>query len=212
MAIREGETLKTYLDRYWETFNEIDRDFKDMAIRTFKTGLPTEHVLRKSLMMKPAQNMRQLMDHLEKHKGVEDDQAQGKGKAKAFPERRDHGVGGYHNNRLRRNFPNQKPTKGAQMVNLLFKELIYQILEKIKNESYFKWPNKMGEDQSKRNQSLYCHYHQEKGHTTEDCRTLRDHLGQLVKVGKLKQFLHHLAGQFGQSEAKYQRDGALNQP
>ncbi|XP_050259918.1 uncharacterized protein LOC126704987 [Quercus robur] len=28
------------------------------------------------------------------------------------------------------------------------------------------------------------------GHTTKDCRTLRDYLEQLVKIGKLKQFLH----------------------
>lgn len=53
MEIREGETLKNYSDRYWETFNEIDRDFEDVAIRTFKVGFPTEHDLRKSLTMKP---------------------------------------------------------------------------------------------------------------------------------------------------------------
>ena len=89
------------------------------------------------------------------------------------------------------------------MVSSLFKEPIYQILEKIKKiklkkkEPYFKWPNKMGGDPSKRNQILYCHYHQEKGHTIEDCRTLRNHLGQLVKVGKLRQFLHQPTSQFG---------------
>ena len=66
----------------------------------------------------------------------------------------------------------------------------------------------MGGDPSKRNQSLYCHYNQEKGHITEDCKTLRDHLGQLVKAGKLRQFLHQLAGQFGLLEVGYQRDGA----
>ena len=43
----EGETLKTYFDRYWETFNETDGEFKDVAIRTFKVGLPTEHDLRR---------------------------------------------------------------------------------------------------------------------------------------------------------------------
>ena len=62
MVMREGETLKTYSDRYWETFNEINGDFEDVAIRTFKVGLSTEHELRKSLTMKPAQSMRQLMD------------------------------------------------------------------------------------------------------------------------------------------------------
>ena len=35
MATREGETLKAYSDRYWETFNEIDGDFEDVAISNF---------------------------------------------------------------------------------------------------------------------------------------------------------------------------------
>ena len=54
MVISEGETLKTYSDRYWEMFNEINRDFEDVAIRTFKVGLSTKHDLRQSLTMKPA--------------------------------------------------------------------------------------------------------------------------------------------------------------
>ena len=87
MVIREGETLKTYSDRYWEMFNEINDDFEDVAIRTFKVGLPTEHDLRKLLTKKPAHNKRQLMDRFGKHKRGEEDQTQGKGKAKVFPER-----------------------------------------------------------------------------------------------------------------------------
>ena len=74
MAMREGETLKTYSDIYWETFNEIDGDFKDVAIRTFKVGLPTNHDLRKSLTMKPARSMCQLMDRIDEHKRVKEDQ------------------------------------------------------------------------------------------------------------------------------------------
>ena len=74
MAMREGETLKTYSDIYWETFNEIDGDFKDVAIRTFKVGLPTNHDLRKSLTMKPARSLCQLMDRIDKHKQVKEDQ------------------------------------------------------------------------------------------------------------------------------------------
>ena len=53
MSMRDGETLKAYSDRYWEMFNEIDGDYDDVAISTFKTGLPAEHDLRKSLTGKP---------------------------------------------------------------------------------------------------------------------------------------------------------------
>ena len=57
MAMREGGTLKTYSNRYWETYNEIDGIFEDVAIRTFKVGLLAENELRKSLMTKSVSNM-----------------------------------------------------------------------------------------------------------------------------------------------------------
>ena len=66
-------------------FNEIDGNFNDVAIRTFKVGLPTEHDLRKSLMKKSAGSVRQLMDRIDKYKRVEEDRQQGKGKAKVIP-------------------------------------------------------------------------------------------------------------------------------
>ena len=74
MAMRKGETLKTYSNRYWEIFNEIDRDFDDVAIRTFKVGLSAEHDLRKSLTKKLVRSMRQFMDRIDEYKRVEEDQ------------------------------------------------------------------------------------------------------------------------------------------
>ena len=66
-------------------FNEIDGDFDDVAIRTFKVGLPVKHGLRKSLIGKPANNVCQLMDQIDKYKRVDENQQQGKGKAKVIP-------------------------------------------------------------------------------------------------------------------------------
>ena len=74
MTMLEGETLKTYSNRYWEMFNKIDGDFNDMAIRTFKVSLPTKHDLRKSLTKKPMRSMSQLMDSIDEYKQVEEDQ------------------------------------------------------------------------------------------------------------------------------------------
>ena len=72
---------------------------------------------------------------------------------------------------------------------MAFKEPVHKIMDRIKNEPYFRWPNKMGGDLSQRNQSLYSTYHRDKGHTIEKCRVLKDHLGQLVKAGYLKEFV-----------------------
>ena len=57
LSMREGETLKTYSNRYWEMYNEIDGDFDDVAISTFKVGFSVEYSLRKSLTGKPVTNV-----------------------------------------------------------------------------------------------------------------------------------------------------------
>ena len=85
MSMRDGETLKAYLDRYWEMFNEIDGNYDDVAISTFKAGLLAEHDLRKSLSSKPVASVCQLMDRIDKYRRIEEDQLQGKGKAKLIP-------------------------------------------------------------------------------------------------------------------------------
>ena len=63
-------------------FNEIDGDFDDVAISTFKLGLPAENGLRKSLTGKPVTSVCQLMDRIDKYNRVEKDQQQDKGKGK----------------------------------------------------------------------------------------------------------------------------------
>ena len=73
MSIREEESVKPYSERYWEMFNEIDGDFDEVAIKTFKVGFPSEHSLRKSLLGKPITSLRQLMDRVDKYKRIEDD-------------------------------------------------------------------------------------------------------------------------------------------
>ncbi|XP_030924799.1 uncharacterized protein LOC115951794 [Quercus lobata] len=202
MSMREGETLKMYSNEYWEMFNEIDRDFDDVAIRTFKVGLPAEHDLRKSLTKKPVRRVHRLMDRIDEYKWVEENQQQWKGKAKVIPQdMRDFRSDRYNNNRPRRDYAGQSGSVTPQVVNTVFREPVHQVFEKIKNESYFKWPKKMGGDPMRRNQSLHCQYHQDRGHTNKDCRTLRSHLEQLVREGRLKQFLHQPIGSGFQGNA-----------
>ena len=98
------------------------------------------------------------------------------------------------------------------MVGAVFRELIHQILKKVKNEPFFKWPNKMMGNPEKRNQNLYCQYHRDHGHTTKDYRSLWDHLDQLVREGKLKQLLHHSSGLGGQTDAWSERENLSRPP
>ncbi|XP_030930892.1 uncharacterized protein LOC115956730 [Quercus lobata] len=129
--------------------------------------------------------MRQLIRHIEEYKRLEDDRLHNRGKAPLLGRSRQ----GVVSARPKKDFRMQESEVQIEGVNVAFKEPVHKILDRIKKESFFQWPNKMGGDPSRRNQNLYCTYHRDKGHTTEQCRVLKDHLGQLVKAGYLKEFV-----------------------
>ncbi|XP_030970004.1 uncharacterized protein LOC115990300 [Quercus lobata] len=107
--------------------------------------------------------MRQLMRRIKEYKHLEDDRLQNKGKAPLLWRSRQ----GIMSARLKKDFRMQEPEVQIEGVNMAFKEPVHKILDRIKNESFFR----------------------DKGHTTEQCRVLKDHLGQLVKAGYLKEFV-----------------------
>ena len=51
-------------------FNEIDGSYNDVAISTFKAGLPAEHDLRKSLTGKLVTSVLSLMDRIDKYRRI----------------------------------------------------------------------------------------------------------------------------------------------
>ena len=89
---------------------------------------------------------------------------------------------------------------------------MHEVLEKFKNESFFKWPNKMVGNTEKQNRNLYCQYYRDHGHTIEDCRSLWDHLDQLARKGKLKQLLHDSSGLGGQTTSRSERETPSRSP
>ena len=144
--------MKAYSDRYWEMFNEIDGSYDDVAISTFKVGLPAEHDLRRSFIGKPVTSVRLLIDRIDKYRRIEEDQLQGKAKAKVIPqEMKDFRSDRTQNNRPRRDFAGQSGSTNTQAVNVVFREPVQKVLEKVRNEPFFKWPNKMAGDPVNRN-------------------------------------------------------------
>ena len=100
--------------------------------------------------------MRQLIDRIDKYKRVEEEQLQSKGNEKVIlQERRDFRSDRYTNNHPRRDFAGQSETTNVQNVGAVFRESVHQVLEKIKNEPYFRWPNKMAGESMKRNHNFY---------------------------------------------------------
>ncbi|XP_075655132.1 uncharacterized protein LOC142625339 [Castanea sativa] len=180
-----GETLCNYANQYWELYNKIGGGNEKFAASTFWMGLPEEYGLKESLTLRPPEDIRQLMRCIEEYKRLEDDRLQTKAKAPIINYPQNTGF----NPRHRKDLRIQEPGLAIGGVNAAFKEPVHRIIDRIKNEPYFKRPNKMVGNPSRGNQNLYCTYHRDKGHTTKQCRVLKDHLEQLVKAGHLKKFL-----------------------
>ncbi|XP_030939829.1 uncharacterized protein LOC115964708 [Quercus lobata] len=161
--MRVGETLCSCANRYWELYNEIGGGNEKIAVSTFRMGLPKDSKLRESLMKRPSEDMRQLMRHIEEYKRLEDDRLQSKGKTPLL----NHPWQGIFPPRPRKDLRMQEPEVRMEEVNVAFREPVHKIIDWIKNESFFRWLNKIGGDLSRRNQNLYCTYHREKGHTIE---------------------------------------------
>ena len=158
IKMRDGETLRSYASRYWELYNEIGSGNEKIVASTFRMGQPENSEFWESLTKRPPEDIRQLMRRIEEYKWLEDDWLQSKGKAPLVNRSRL----GIFPSRLRRDLRIQEPEMQLGEINVEFKEPMHKIVDQIKNEPFFMWPNKMGGDPSRRNQNLYCTYHRDK--------------------------------------------------
>ncbi|KAK3014861.1 hypothetical protein RJ639_007962 [Escallonia herrerae] len=70
-----------------------------------------------------------------------------------------------------------------------------QILHEIKDNKALQWPDKMRSRQNKRNKDLWCHYHNDHGHTTDNCGSLKRAIEAPIKRDQLRRFVVHKDGQ-----------------
>ena len=136
LSIKMGvdETLHSYVSRYWELYNEIGGGNEKIAASTFRMGLPKNSELHESLTKSPLEDVRQLMRHIEEYKRLEDDRLQSKGKAPLINRSRPD----VFPSRLRRDQRVQEPEVQMREVNVMFKEPIHKIVDRIQNEPFFR--------------------------------------------------------------------------
>ena len=59
----------------------------------------------------------------------------------------------------------------------------------IKDDPSLKWPEKIKGDPNKRNWNKYCCFHRDHGHDTDECFDLKQQIENLIRQGKLRNFL-----------------------
>ena len=191
MKLQDNETIKNNSIRYWETYNDIDGRSEEMAIKAFKLGLPINSGLRHSLVKRQPSSLVKLMNKIDQFVHLEED---GKGITPA------------QTNTQPKVFTPKPPARFSPVVKSLFgpkdfaapsfrafgtifKEQIYRLIEKIKREPFFAWPLKLIGNPDTRDVELYCNYHKDMGHMTENCHKLKVHLEHLATKRHLDQYI-----------------------
>ena len=191
MKLEDNETLKDYSIRFWETYNDIEACGEEVAITTFKMGLPTSSGLRQSLIKHPPRDLGKLMHKIDQFVRIEED---GRGTPPVQTVAQPKVITTKPAVRTENTTKNLSTLKNLvaptfRAFDTVFKEPIYRIMEKIKKEPFFVWPPKLLENPAHRNGKLYCIYHRDTGHMTENCHSLKAHLEKLVSEGHLNQYI-----------------------
>ena len=64
-----------------------------------------------------------------------------------------------------------------------------QVLIQIKDDPSLKWPEKMKGDPNMHNRNKYFYFHRDHGHNTDECYDLKQQIENLIRQGKLRNFL-----------------------
>ena len=162
-----------------------------MAVRTFKLGLPPDTGLRPSFTKRPAPTVAKLMHKIDQFIRVEED---GGGTTSVQTNTQPKVITPKPS---ARSSPTVKSLSGPtdfaapsfQAFETVFKEPIYKLIEKIKREPFFVWPPKLIENPDLKYTKLYCNYHKDTGHMSENYHKLKVHLEHLATTGHFDQYI-----------------------
>ena len=153
---------------------------EELVVASYKLGLTPCERLQEDLTLSPLVDLRDLMSQVEMFSQLEHD---------VHPEDRDAGMPprGEGHFKKRRESSTDHEIRARQRINVVFRKLIYKLLARIRDKSYFKKPNPFEGDPKKHNQWWKCSYQEEKGHRTENCQALKIFLDQLIRDWHLKE-------------------------
>ncbi|XP_068319711.1 uncharacterized protein [Pyrus communis] len=160
------ETIRDYVKRFKAEKAKIVGCNEDIAMTTFRNGLPTEHPLFKKLIMGEELTLAASYALAEKH-ALWDEAKQS------------------NKNESEKKHMERSLNKEDSMPQTFtkFTVPISQILRKLKNEPWFELPPPMKGDLTRLDHTKYCAFHQGPGHITNGCLKWKQYLEKLTNEG-----------------------------
>uniref|UniRef100_A0A2N9FIS9 Uncharacterized protein n=1 Tax=Fagus sylvatica TaxID=28930 RepID=A0A2N9FIS9_FAGSY len=189
----EGESLRTFVHRFNEEAMKIDRPKEDVTVTAFMAGLRKGDFLYE-LCKDPPETMSELMYEATKHMNAEDaleamEDPPPKRRKEAEdrkPEPSKQKVPKFTET------PERKRTTAPPVKFSSFTPLntpIDKLLLQIQDDPSLRWPGKIRSDPNSRPKNLYCRFHRDHGHLTEECVALKEQIETLIRQGKLQKYV-----------------------
>ncbi|KAK3005146.1 hypothetical protein RJ639_017644 [Escallonia herrerae] len=187
----KNEPLACFLGRFNAATLEIDNLDEFVKYIAFLRDLQSTSKFAFSMNKSPPGNMKALLEKANKYIQAEEYLETHRG-------RREEGNEEQQKRSQELNPQGGKPTKRSKRhPKILFasKNLTplnakpSQILHEIKDNKALQWPDKMRSWPNKRNKDLWCHYHNDHGHTTDNYGSLKRAIKALIKRGQLRRFV-----------------------
>ncbi|GKV15370.1 hypothetical protein SLEP1_g26164 [Rubroshorea leprosula] len=225
---RDGESLKNFMSRFNDAVLEVNSFDQAVGITAVISSLGHER-FRDSLLKHPATTFSEVNDRSLKFITAEEyalsqnltpvknqhpdwrDENPNRKRMKTSQNR-----GPMSTSTLRLGRPNSSPPQqpaGKPPGNWTpFNLLRSQIFMQIKNKMGLRRPGPMRTAAATRDHTKYCDFHQDHGHTTEQCNSLRSELENLAQKGMLNEYIQRNEQPRFVREQGMQHEGVRNPP
>ncbi|CAA0810441.1 Unknown protein, partial [Striga hermonthica] len=179
---KEGETLRDYVARYTRACVNVPSANEEIKSGGLTRGLHPG-LCRNSLAKRPGRMFDEVLGRCAKYMNVEEAEADflqaTKAKAESRDEKKDKKPGRSRGWRTTQYTP--LPASNARILEVMEKEI---------RENVVMWPRTRKDGLKKPKSDLYCRFHKDYGHNTDECRHLKNEIERLIKAGHLKEFVY----------------------
>jgi hypothetical protein len=212
----EGESLRAFVHLFKEEAMKINRPKEDVTVTAFMAGLRKGDFLY-DLCKDPPETMSELMYEATKHMNAEDaleamddpPPKRRKDTEDRKPEPTKQKVPKFTKTPERKRMT-APPAKFSSFTPL--NTPIDKLLLQIQDDPSLWWPGKIRSDPNSRPKNLYCGFHRDHGHLTEECVALKEQVEALIRQGKLQKYVSRPAKPPAQKEqTEHNRPGPIGE-
>ncbi|KAK3039298.1 hypothetical protein RJ639_026682 [Escallonia herrerae] len=187
----KNESLACFLGRFNAATLEIDNFDESVKYTAFLRGLRPTSKFAFSVNKSPPGNMKVLLEKANKYIQAEEyleTHRDRRGEGKPEQKKRSREVTPPEGKSAKRSERDERRPKDTFNLTPLNAKPS-QILHEIKDKKALQWPDRMKSRPNKRNKDLWCHFHNDHGHTTNNYGSLKRAIEALIKRGQLRKFV-----------------------